>query len=60
LNKNYSIWDTIFRELINSRIKEIMNLMFDKFVQNFKEKLQDYIKKINNRNSYGIYLYIYL
>jgi len=52
LNKNYSIWDTIFRELINSRIKEIMNLMFDKFVQNFKEKLQDYIKKINSRNNY--------
>ncbi|ORX55392.1 hypothetical protein BCR36DRAFT_581417 [Piromyces finnis] len=52
LKKNYSIWDTVFRELINSRIKEIMNLMFDKFVQNFKEKLNNYIKIINNRNNY--------
>ncbi|OUM69629.1 hypothetical protein PIROE2DRAFT_57343 [Piromyces sp. E2] len=52
LSKNYSIWDTIFRELINSRIKEIMNIMFDKFVQNFKEKLNDYIKIINTKNNY--------
>ncbi|ORX84964.1 hypothetical protein BCR32DRAFT_291026 [Anaeromyces robustus] len=52
INRNYSIWDTIFRELINSRIKEIINLMFDKCVQNFKEKLKDYIKKINNKNNY--------
>jgi len=44
----------MFRDLINSRIKEIMNIMFDKFVQNFKEKLKEFISRINNKNNYGI------
>jgi len=33
-----------------------MNIMFDKFVQNFKEKLNDYIKIINTKSNYGKYL----